>query len=430
MADNMSDVSSHLNTSYSTMDCLSNLKTLQIDHNYNKCVTIDGDGKLKWKENYEALKDFVKKILKLNGKWSSPGGHLKLFSEAQDSIIIRYYTNSTSLLFQGEKGESFANILIQKLSTMHSNTEVEVMAENFPCESEKAEELQMMCDVTISDQPQGTSTFCQGILTEEIKQKPNKQVDHGDEVISIDDYSQTVINMTSHPVDQNQETIYNYSQTKPETVTINKSNTDLLKYISQLETKMLKSFDIITSDLHELRSITELSLEIRSSCTFNENLSLREEISCLKEKINNQSCLISDLNYNVKELKNERNSLLTVVKILQAENQNLFYNQQQQQISNLNANMNNLQQPPPTLINQPEQQLNYQCKQQQQHYQKPSNNAPQPQQKQQLLPQHQNQHQQLVDYPRHNIYHPTQNRNVDILAQPNNLQQPHLTQKD
>ena len=92
--------------------------------------------------------------------------------------------------------------------------------------------------------------------------------------------------------------------------------------------------------------------------------------------------------------------------------------------------MNNLQQPPPTLINQPEQQLNYQCKQQQQHYQKPSNDAPQPQQKQQLLPQHQNQRQQLVDYPRHNIYHPTQNRNVDILAQPNNLQQPHLTQKD
>ena len=52
------------------------------------------------------------------------------------------------------------------------------------------------------------------------------------------------------------------------------------------------------------------------------------------------------------------------------------------------------------------------------------------QQKQQLLPQHQNQRQQLVDYPRHNIYHPTQNRNVDILAQPNNLQQPHLTQKN
>ena len=76
MAESMSDAS----TSYSTKDCLSNLKTLQIDSNYSKCIIIDQNGKLKWK-NYEALKDFTKKTLKLNRTWASPGVNLKLFNE-------------------------------------------------------------------------------------------------------------------------------------------------------------------------------------------------------------------------------------------------------------------------------------------------------------------------------------------------------------
>ena len=31
------------------------------------------------KDDYEALKDFVTKTLKLNGRWSAPNSHLKLF---------------------------------------------------------------------------------------------------------------------------------------------------------------------------------------------------------------------------------------------------------------------------------------------------------------------------------------------------------------
>ena len=107
----MSDASTDVSTCYSTNDCLSNLKTLQIDDCNGKDIIIDENRKLKWKESYEALKVYVNKTLKLNGKWSSPGGNLKLFNETTGSIIIRYYTNSASLLIQGEKGESFTNIL-------------------------------------------------------------------------------------------------------------------------------------------------------------------------------------------------------------------------------------------------------------------------------------------------------------------------------
>jgi hypothetical protein len=66
MAVNMSDVSTDVSTCYSTNDCLSNLKTLQIDDSNGKDIIIDENIKLKWKENYEALKHFAKKTLKLN----------------------------------------------------------------------------------------------------------------------------------------------------------------------------------------------------------------------------------------------------------------------------------------------------------------------------------------------------------------------------
>ena len=137
---------------------------------------------------------------------------------------------------------------------------------------------------------------------------------------------------------------------------------------------MEKSFDIITSDLREIRSITELSLEVRSSRTFSENLSLKEEILRLKEKINNQSCLISDLNTRLKELSNERNSLLTVVRILQAENQNMFFYQRQQQMPNLHANMNNL----PHIYDDTIKQQNKHSCVQQQNQEKPDINLHQP----------------------------------------------------
>jgi hypothetical protein len=75
------------------------------------------NGKLKWNGSFEGLKDFVETTLGLKGKWSSPGGHLKLFREASESIVIRHYTNSASILVQGQNGEIFTKILMEKLSS-------------------------------------------------------------------------------------------------------------------------------------------------------------------------------------------------------------------------------------------------------------------------------------------------------------------------
>ena len=50
-----------------------------------------------------------------------------------------------------------------------------------------------------------------------------------------------------------------------------------------------------------------------------QNDSLKKENEQLKEQINNYKCITSDLNQKVKDLDNERSSLITVIKILQSE---------------------------------------------------------------------------------------------------------------
>ncbi len=73
--------------------------------------------------HFESLQRFIKSTLKLEGNWLAPGGHLKLFNEKSDSIIIiRYYTNTTSLLFQGDEGKKFMNILAKKITSNQSIT--------------------------------------------------------------------------------------------------------------------------------------------------------------------------------------------------------------------------------------------------------------------------------------------------------------------
>ena len=156
-----------------------------------------------------------------------------------------------------------------------------------------------MSNVSLTDQLLDISTFNEDILTQANKQKNNKQDRHAEKVISIDDYSQTT-NMASQVLDHNQQTIGNCSQTMPETDTADTSNDGLLKYVRQLESRIEKSFDIFTSELRELRSITELSTEIKTSHTFNENLSLKEENSRLKDKINDQLSLICNLDTKLK----------------------------------------------------------------------------------------------------------------------------------
>ncbi|CAB4024720.1 Furin [Paramuricea clavata] len=72
-------------------------------------------------------------------------------------------------------------------------------------------------------------------------------------------------------------------------------------------------------------SVNDQSLAVNKLLT-KDNARLKKENDSLKEQINSYKCVMSDLNLKVKDLENEKNSLVTVIKIIQND-------QEQQQAS-------------------------------------------------------------------------------------------------
>ena len=63
------------------------------------------DGKLVWMNDLESLKKFVENVLKLQGKWLTPGGNTKQFKCSNCNVIINWYSKKQQTLnFQGRDG--------------------------------------------------------------------------------------------------------------------------------------------------------------------------------------------------------------------------------------------------------------------------------------------------------------------------------------
>jgi hypothetical protein len=63
------------------------------------------------------LKSFVEQILKLQGKWSSPGGDVKLFCGEESKFSIKWYgQRSRKLIIQADSDEHYLKLEFQKLA--------------------------------------------------------------------------------------------------------------------------------------------------------------------------------------------------------------------------------------------------------------------------------------------------------------------------
>ena len=63
----------------------------------------NGD-KLLWSNDLESLKNFVINVLKLQGKWLTPGGNRKQFKSSNGNIINWYNKKQQTLNIQGCDG--------------------------------------------------------------------------------------------------------------------------------------------------------------------------------------------------------------------------------------------------------------------------------------------------------------------------------------
>ena len=63
------------------------------------------NGKLVWMNDLESLKKFGENVLKLQGKWLTPGGNTKQSKCSNDNVIINWYSKKQRTLnFQGRDG--------------------------------------------------------------------------------------------------------------------------------------------------------------------------------------------------------------------------------------------------------------------------------------------------------------------------------------
>lgn len=71
----------------------------------------------RWNGTLEGLKRFVENSLKLYGKWSSPGGEVKLFCAEESKYIIKWYgLRSRKLIIQADDDKQYLKLEFQKLS--------------------------------------------------------------------------------------------------------------------------------------------------------------------------------------------------------------------------------------------------------------------------------------------------------------------------
>ena len=68
-----------------------------------ECLHLN-DGKLVWMNDLESLKKFVESVLKLQGKWLTPGGNTKQFRCSNGNVIINWHSKKQTLNFQGRDG--------------------------------------------------------------------------------------------------------------------------------------------------------------------------------------------------------------------------------------------------------------------------------------------------------------------------------------
>ena len=76
-------------------------------------LRLNGD-KLVLSNDLDSLKNFVVNVLKLQGKWLTPGGNTKQFKSSNGNVIINWYNKKQQTLnFQGRDGPGLKDKLVE-----------------------------------------------------------------------------------------------------------------------------------------------------------------------------------------------------------------------------------------------------------------------------------------------------------------------------
>ena len=97
--------------------------------NYKKYYECNTDGRIKWLGNLDKLREFVSTLFGAGGKWRSPGGKGKSFTN--EHVELTWYADKKSLLLQGPLGPNVKELMITPEKNHMADTEAEDI---FACE--------------------------------------------------------------------------------------------------------------------------------------------------------------------------------------------------------------------------------------------------------------------------------------------------------
>ena len=134
------------------------------------------DGKLVWMNDLESLKKFVENVLKLQGKWLTPGGNTKQCKCSNGNVIINWYSKKQQTLnFQGRDGPALKDRLIELVHKKPRKT-TETQDANSLSSSEQSFQPSTLLQETDSGQSNfQTSTDGESLLNGSEK-RPNSEI--------------------------------------------------------------------------------------------------------------------------------------------------------------------------------------------------------------------------------------------------------------
>ena len=231
--------------------------------NFKKSLFVTTRGSIKWVGNLALLKEFVDDLLSTESKWQSRGGYKQYESP---SLVIRWYTANKSLTFNGSKSE---DLKIKIRAMIEENAEER--------ESDESE-------VQVSDSVEDTFPTENNMAVEESTDNhPNLTLLNGASILCTTEHDNNV--------------------------------TEKLKMV---ESQMNQKIEALAYEIQKLKDNKDATT-LHAEYVHTENVVLKKENEALRERVQNLGYIMSDLNTKVKDLENEKMSLITVINILRHE---------------------------------------------------------------------------------------------------------------
>ncbi|CAB3986133.1 Hypothetical predicted protein [Paramuricea clavata] len=234
----------------------------------SKYLVVNDKNTFKWIGPFEGLKNLMNELTGKETKWSSPGGYCKLLE--LNEVAVRWYSDSNSLTINGKSCDEFKTQLI------HLNKQLQLESEdtNAACVS-------------------GNGEIPINFDEEAVSNESENQISTG----QLNEYESLLNTKIARGIPEAE-----YTELASEALEI-RSELDI-RNLTRDENEIIKSRD------------ESISTVFNKGFLVKENASLKDENALLKQQINNYKCITSDLRTKVRDLENEKDSLVTVIKIL------------------------------------------------------------------------------------------------------------------